>query len=164
MTVSAIVLESGGDEDQAIAALLHDAVEDQGGLPMLDTIRRLFGDRVANIVRECSDSETSDPDEKLPWHGRKRAYLDHLANASHDALVVSAADKLHNARSILSDYRQIGDAVWLRFSKEASREDQLRYYRALVTNFGRTSAPKGIVQELDRIVTALEKGSANAGL
>jgi (p)ppGpp synthase/HD superfamily hydrolase len=156
MAVSAIVLESGGDEDQAIAALLHDAVEDQGGLPTLDTIRRLFGDRVAGIVRECSDSETTDPEKKLPWHKRKQVYLDHLPGASQDARQVSVADKLHNARSILADQRQIGDAVWLRFNKEASKGDQLWFHRELVKTFRQIGAPNALVEELDRIVTELE--------
>jgi hypothetical protein len=156
MGVCAIVLESGGDEDQAIGALMHDAMEDQGGLPTLETIRRLFGDRVANVVRECSDSESSDPDNKLPWHDRKKAYLEHLHAASADALLVSAADKLHNARAILADYRRIGDEVWLRFNKETSKADQLRYYRALVNTFRQTSAPVALIDEIDRIVTELE--------
>jgi hypothetical protein len=94
MSVCALVLEAGGNEDQAVAALLHDAMEDQGGLPTLNTIKRLFGDRVANIVRECSDSESPDPGQKLSWHQRKQAYLDHLRSASPDALLVAAADKL----------------------------------------------------------------------
>jgi len=134
MSVAALVLEAGGNEDQAIAALLHDAVEDQGGLPTLDTIRRLFGDRVADRVLECSDSDSSDPNKKAPWHERKQAYLEHLKAASPDALLVSAADKLHNARDILACYRELGDEVWSRFNKKAGKEDQLRYYRALVTD------------------------------
>ena len=156
MAVAALVLESGGDEDQAIAALLHDAVEDQGGLPTLETIRHLFGDRVANTVRECSDSESSDPNDKLPWHRRKQAYLEHLSIASPEALLVSVADKLHNARSILTEYRQIGDAIWSRFNKEASKADQLRYYRALVTTLRKTTAPVAMVDVLNRVVSELE--------
>ena len=127
MSVAALVLESGGDEDQAIAALLHDAMEDQGGPPTLKMIRQLFGDRVAETVRECSDSESVDPDTKEPWHRRKQAYLTHLSTASTDALLVSVADKLHNARTVLSDYRQIGDEIWRRFNKESSKKDQLDF-------------------------------------
>jgi len=79
MSVAALVLEAGGDEDQTVAALLHDAMEDQGGPPTLKTIRQLFGDRVADTVRECSDSESEDPEKKLPWHQRKQMYLAHLS-------------------------------------------------------------------------------------
>jgi (p)ppGpp synthase/HD superfamily hydrolase len=156
MSVAALVLESGGDEDLAIAALLHDAVEDQGGLPTLETIRHLFGDRVAGVVRECSDSESTDPNKKLPWHQRKQAYLEHLRSASPDTLLVSVADKLHNARAILGDYRSNGDEVWRRFSREASKADHLNYYRTLVTIFRQTAAPVAMVNELDRVVCELE--------
>lgn len=155
--VTAIVLEAGGDEDQAIAALLHDAVEDQGGLPTLEIIRRLFGDRVAETVRGCSDSESADPDKKAPWRQRKQAYVAHLGNASADVVLVSVADKLHNARSLLADYRNERDAVWDRFNKEATKQDQLNNYRALVTAFRRTAAPQNLVDELDRVVTELER-------
>lgn len=161
MSVAALVLEAGGDEDQAIAALLHDAVEDQGGPPTLKTIRKLFGDRVADTVKECSDSESEDPGNKKPWHERKRTYLAHLVDASPDALRVSIADKLHNARAILSDYRNIGDELWGRFNKEASKKDQIDYYRALVTAFRKTTAPPAMVNDLDRVVTELEHLSNN---
>jgi len=109
--VTALVLENGGSENQAIAALLHDAVEDQGGKPTLDTIRHLFGDRVADIVLECSDSDATDPAQKVPSAERKRAYLRHLPSVSNEALLVTLADKVHNVRSILEDYRQIGDQI-----------------------------------------------------
>jgi len=157
MSVAALVLEAGGDEDQAIAALLHDGMEDQGGSPTLATIRRLFGDRVAETVMGCSDSEAVDPGKKEPWHQRKHAYLAHLETASRDVLLVSVADKLHNVRTIVSDYRRVGDDVWQRFNKEASKKDQLDNYRALVTTFRKTSAPTEMVDELDRIVTTLEQ-------
>ena len=111
MSVCALVIEAGGDADQAIAGLLHDAVEDQGGRPTLDTIRHMFGDRVAAVVLSCSDSTATNPDEKLDWHERKDEYLERLRTASEDALLVSAADKLHNARAILSDYREGGQIV-----------------------------------------------------
>ena len=123
MSVCALVLEAGGDEDQAIAALLHDAMEDAGGISTLDAIRRLFGDRVAIAVESCSDSATTDPNEKPPWRVRKEKYLEHLLRADQDALMVSAADKLHNARAILSDYRKLGDELWQRFN--APKKDQL---------------------------------------
>jgi (p)ppGpp synthase/HD superfamily hydrolase len=150
MSVAALVLEAGGDEDVATAALLHDAVEDQGGTPTLEIIRRLFGDRVAHIVEECSDSDT---EPKPPWQERKSSYVAHLRHASADARLVSAADKLHNARTILFDYRQLGDEVWMRF--HAGKEDQLKYYRSLVTAF-REAGSNPMVEELDRVVTELE--------
>jgi (p)ppGpp synthase/HD superfamily hydrolase len=157
MSVCALVLEDGGDEDQAIAALLHDAMEDQGGLPTLNTIKHLFGDRVEKIVRECSDSESPDPDHKLPWHQRKQAYLDHLRSASPDALLVAAADKLHNARDILACYRQMGDDLWRRFNAHATKADHLCYYRELARRLqARSEAPGALVEELDRVVTMLE--------
>ena len=109
LAVCSFVLEAGGDEDQAIAALMHDAVEDQGGLSTLSTIRQLFGDRVANAVDSCSDSTVSDPTKKLDWRERKTKYLEHLRSASSDALLVAAADKLHNARAMLCDARNMGE-------------------------------------------------------
>jgi (p)ppGpp synthase/HD superfamily hydrolase len=150
-----LVLESGGDEDQAIAALLHDAVEDQGGLPTLVTIRHMFGDRVAAIILSCSDSTTSNPNEKLPWRERKDKYLEHMRTASQDALLVSAADKLHNARAILSDYRELGEQLWGRF--KAGKEDQLWYYGAVVGVLEKTTAPKPLVEELRRVVDELRR-------
>ncbi len=154
ISVCALVLEAGGDEDQAIAALLHDAVEDQGGLPTLDTIRHMFGDRVANTVESCSDSTVRDSTQKLPWRERKDKYLEHLRSANGDALLVSAADKLHNARAILSDYRKLGEQLFLRFN--ASKEDQLWYYGALVETLRQTAAPKALVDELERVVKELK--------
>src|SRR5215469_15215189 len=115
MAVCSLVLDAGGDEDQAIVALLHDAVEDQGGMTTLATIRQLFGDRVANAVEACSDSTVSDPAQKLEWRKRKENYIAHFRNTNEDALIVGAADKLHNARAILTDYREAGEELWLRF-------------------------------------------------
>lgn len=157
MSVCALVLEAGGNEDQAIAALLHDAVEDQGGLPTLDTIRHLFGKRVANIVRSCSDSTVSDPKKKLGWRKRKQRYLAHLRKANKDALIVSAADKLHNARAILSDYRQVGGELWKRFN--APKKDQLWYYGELVKTLQKTAAPRTLVKELSRVVEELNQSA-----
>lgn len=154
MAVCSLVLDSGGDEDQAIAALLHDVVEDQGGLTTLATIRQLFGDRVAAAVEACSDSMTSDPAQKLPWRERKERYLAHLKDASADALMVGAADKLHNARAILMDYRQVGEEVWSRF--KVGKDEQLWYYGELVAGFRQTAAPKMLVDELDRTVEQLK--------
>jgi len=156
MAVSALVLEAGGDEDQAIAALLHDAVEDQGGLATLKIIRHLFGERVANAVESCSDSTVSDPTKKLPWRERKEKYLAHLRTTKNeDALLVATADKVHNARAILSDYRELGEQLWLRFN--APKEDQLWFYDALVSALQETTAPKILVDELRRVVDELKQ-------
>ena len=118
------------------------------------TIRHMFGDRVANTVESCSDSTTSDPTKKLPWRERKDKYLAHLQSANEDALLVSAADKLHNARAILSDYRELGEQLWPKFN--APKEDQLWHYGALVEVFEKTAAPKRLVKELRRIVAELK--------
>jgi (p)ppGpp synthase/HD superfamily hydrolase len=106
MTVSALVLEAGGNEDLAIAALLHDVVEDCGGKPMLEEVRKRFGPLVAHVVAGCTDSDTC---PKPPWRERKEAYLEHLRTADRDVRLVSTADKLHNAREILRDYRADGE-------------------------------------------------------
>jgi GTP pyrophosphokinase len=156
LAVCALVLEAGAGEDQAIAALLHDAVEDQGGLPTLETIRHLFGERVANAVESCSDSTVSDPTKKLPWRERKEKYLAHLRTTKNkDALLVATADKVHNARAILSDYRELGEQLWLRFN--APKEDQLWFYDALVSALQETTAPKILVDELRRVVDELKQ-------
>ena len=130
MGVASLVLEAGGDEDLAIAALLHDVVEDCGGAPMLKEIRRRFGKRVAHVVDGCTDTDT---DPKPPWRERKQKYLQHLQTADADTRLVSAADKLNNVRSILSDYRAVGESVWSRFN--GGREGTLWYYRTLRDHF-----------------------------
>jgi GTP pyrophosphokinase len=151
MAAASLVLEHGGGEDEAIAALLHDIPEDCGGRADLDEIRRRFGGAVARIVEGCTDTFEK---PKPPWRRRKEAYLAHLATASKSVLLVSAADKVHNARSILSDYREQGEKLWERFN--AGREGQLWYYRELVKAFrSRGSSP--LVDELDRVVTELER-------
>ncbi|MHB9023302.1 MAG: HD domain-containing protein [Armatimonadota bacterium] len=133
LAVTSIALEYGADEEEAIAALLHDAVEDQGGEETSVEIRKRFGDRVAEIVLACSDTLES---PKPSWNVRKERYITHLAEASPGALLVSAADKLHNARSILADFRRHGEAVFSRFN--AGREGTLWYYRELVNAFRAT--------------------------
>ncbi len=158
LAVAATVLEYGGSEDVAIAALLHDAVEDQGGEPRLADIRNRFGERVAEIVRSCSDSvvNASAGLEKEDWHLRKTRYVAHLRCADQDALLVSLADKVHNARSILRDLRkpEVGAAVWGRF--KASKADSLAHYRALAQAFGKY-LPGQLAEELGEIVDALER-------
>ena len=120
--VSSIVIDYEGDEEEAIAALLHDAPEDQGGQARLDDIRDRFGSRVASIVEACSDSLAKDPNEKAEWPVRKRAYLQHLAaNADASVFLVSAADKLHNLRAMLSDYAVVAEDLWKRFNPAAGK-------------------------------------------
>jgi (p)ppGpp synthase/HD superfamily hydrolase len=149
MGVASLVLEFGGDEDLAIAALLHDVVEDCGGAPMLKEVRRKFGSRVAKIVDGCTDSDT---DPKPPWRGRKETYIRHLKSADTETRLVSAADKLNNVRSILSDYREVGELIWDRFS--GGREGTLWYYRALLEEFLRK--PNRLIRELELAVRELE--------
>ena len=130
MSVAALVIEHGGDEDQAIAALLHDAPEDQGGLPVLREIERRFGEDVARIVADCTDSWT---DPKPDWRARKEAYLAKLPEEPERSLLVSLADKTHNAEAILYDWRALGEAVWPRFNGGA--EGTRWYYGALAQFF-----------------------------
>ena len=130
--VAALALEAGADEDQAIAALLHDAVEDQGGAPQLEAIRDRFGARVAQIVDHCTDSQ-SEP--KPAWRARKEAYIASLAHKPADSLLVSLADKTHNASAILADLAAHGESVWSRFT--GGKEGSLWYYRALAEAFRR---------------------------
>jgi len=148
--VTSIVIEYGGDEEMAIAALLHDAVEDQGGLPRLREIRKKFGKRVAHIVDGCTDSYTV---PKPPWHERKLAYIERVAGESGDIRLVSAADKLSNARETLHELRVHGDSVFEKF--EGKKEGTLWYYRALVEVF-RKAGTGPLIDELDRVVTELE--------
>lgn len=150
LAVAGLVLEYGGDEDLAIAALLHDAVEDRGGRKTLAQIRRRFGDRVAAIVAECSDRLTV---RKPSWEKRKRAYLAHLETAPDGALLVSLADKVNNATAIVRDQGRIGDRVWLRFGGRKRRT--LWYYRSLAEAFRQTSAPVDLVEELARLVSRM---------
>ena len=156
MAVSAIVLEHGGGEDEAIAALLHDAVEDQGGAATLAEIRRRFGDAAAAIVEGCTDADTT---PKPPWRQRKERYVAHIAHASRSVRLVSAADKLHNARAILDDYRAVGDAVWDRFN--VGPAEILWYYRALADAF-RAVEETPLVERLGRVVSELERTVTSA--
>jgi (p)ppGpp synthase/HD superfamily hydrolase len=149
--VTALVLENGGDEDTAIAALLHDAVEDQGGLKTLNEIRKRFGARVAEIVEACSDTFTF---PKPPWRKRKQAYLDHLPHTTSEARLVSLADKLHNARSILRDLSQDGELVWNKFN--GGKQGTLWYYHSLVEIFQQLE-DNFLVAELSRVVAQIEE-------
>jgi (p)ppGpp synthase/HD superfamily hydrolase len=150
LSVASIVIEYGGDEDMAIGALLHDAVEDQGGLPRLGEIRKKFGKRVAGIVDGCTDSYTQ---PKPPWLQRKRAYVERVSSESEEVRLVSAADKLSNTREVLHDFRVHGESVFERFA--GNKEGTLWYYRALVDTF-RKAGDNPLVEELDRVVSRLE--------
>ena len=154
MGVASLVLEFGGDEDMAIAALLHDVVEDCGGAPISAEVRRRFGARVADIVDGCTDSDTT---PKPPWRERKETYLRHLKSADPDTRLVSAADKLNNVRSILSDYREVGEAIWVRFN--GGRDGTLWYYRALLAEFLRHK-PNRLIREFELAVRELERRTA----
>jgi (p)ppGpp synthase/HD superfamily hydrolase len=157
LAVAATVLEYGGDEDLAIAALLHDSVEDQGGKARLEDVRNRFGERVARIVEACSDSlaDTARGEPKADWEERKKAYLAHLQEADEDILRVSLADKVHNARAILRDLRKpdIGEKIWARFSQPKDR--QLWYYRSLAKVFSKRLHDQ-LSNELREIVEVLE--------
>lgn len=150
MAVAATVMENRGGPDEVIAALLHDAVEDAGGLPTLRKIRKEFGDRVAEIVQGCTDADIR---PKPPWRQRKKTYIAHIATAAPSVRLVSASDKLCNARSILADYRRLGPAVWRRF--KGKRDGTLWYYRSLIEAYSK-AGPTPVVQELAATVGQLE--------
>ena len=150
LSVAGIAIEYGADEDEAIAALLHDAIEDQGGAAIRDEIRQRFGDKVVDIVNGCTDAEIF---PKPPWQARKEAYIAHLRDASPSVRLVSAADKVHNIQTIIKDYRATGNTLWGRF--KGGKEGTLWYYRSLVSTF-REGGSTPIIEELDRLVTELE--------
>ena len=156
LAVAAIVGENGGTEDEVVAALLHDAPEDQGGEARLEEIRDRFGETVAGIVAGCTDTYE---DPKPPWRERKERYLAHLATAPNPVRRVSAADKLHNARSVLADYRALGEGLWERFN--GGREGTRWYYRTVVESLGNEGGDP-IVEELDRVVSELERLAGRA--
>lgn len=173
--VASLVLEAGGDEDMAIAALLHDAVEDQGGRPRLDEIEHKFGRRVARIVLGCTDSDAVDPSQKLPWCERKVQYIAHVKNeAEAEVRLVSVADKVHNARAILTDFHDTGPSVFDRFS--GKKDGTLWYYRSLVEAFRAAEARDGsptdlpargrrrLIDELDRVTSELERLAGGKGV
>ena len=159
LAVAAIAIEAGANEDEAIAALLHDAVEDQGGKPTLRRIRRRFGKRDARIVKGCTDADET---PKPPWCERKRAFIAGLEESPSSVHLVVAADKLHNTRAVLADLHSRGEAVWPLFN--TGRDGTLWYYRAVTDTLLRDGAPAGsrledLLAELDRTVSALEQES-----
>ncbi|MBM3832975.1 MAG: HD domain-containing protein [Verrucomicrobia bacterium] len=149
--VAGIVLEFGGNEEEAIGALLHDAVEDAGGKSRLHDIEERFGDAVAAIVIGCTDSEVF---PRPPWRERKEAYVAHIPQASASIRLVSAADKLHNARALLRTLRSLGECIWERYS--GGKDGTLWYYRALVNAF-RSAGPTALADELERVVSEIEQ-------
>jgi (p)ppGpp synthase/HD superfamily hydrolase len=149
--VASLVLQYGGNENEAIAGLLHDAVEDQGGHATLQKIKKKFGTRVAAIVEACSDSFEI---PKLPWLERKKEHLAKIGRASRSVRLVYAADKLHNARCILADYQAIGERLWKRFS--GGKEGTLWYYREMAKALEKRDAGP-LVKELRQVVAEIEK-------
>jgi GTP pyrophosphokinase len=153
--VTSLVLEDGGEEDEAIAALLHDAVEDQGGVETLMDIRLKFGSEVADIVDALTDSYIY---PKPPWRERKEAFIASIRTASPAVIRVSLADKVYNARATLWDIRREGESGWDRFN--GGKEGTLWYYRQLVREFA-LHGPRNLLSELTRIVEELERISAD---
>jgi GTP pyrophosphokinase len=151
LAVCELTLEYGGDEDEAIAALLHDAIEDQGGATARAEILHRYGPRVTEIVEGLTDTDQS---PKPAWRKRKEAYIQRITHASPSIRLVSACDKLHNARSLVMDYRIYGEDLWNRFT--GGREGTLWYYRAMVNALS-APGPSEVVAELDRTVSELER-------
>lgn len=151
LAVAAIVGENGETEDEVVAALLHDAPEDHGGEARLEDIRKRFGEEVTGIVAGNTDTFE---DPKPPWRERKERYVARIAHEPESVRLVSAADKLHNARSILADLRSSGDELWQRFN--GGKEGTLWYYRALVEAF-EIAGSNPVVEELDRVVAEMER-------
>ncbi len=151
LSVASIVLEHGGSEDESIAALLHDAIEDQGGKDVKEEIERRFGKTVVQIVEGCTDTDRV---PKPPWKQRKEDYINHIAHASNSVRLVSAADKLHNSRSILHDFKLVGGRIWDRF--KGGKEGTLWYYRSLVNEY-KKKGNNPIIEELENIVNELER-------
>ena len=148
--VASLVMEYGGSEEQAIAALLHDTVEDAGGPGRLADIRKRFGEAVADIVDGCTDTLQR---PKPPWRARKAGYIARIPKLNASTRLVAVADKLHNARAVLQGLHETGDAVWKRF--KGGKDGTLWYFRCLVQAF-RTAGADALVEELDRVVTEVE--------
>ena len=151
LSVAALVLEDGGDEDEAIAALLHDAVEDMGGKETRTAILEKFGERVINIIDSCTESYTQ---PKPPWRDRKLQYIEQMRHASPSVLRVSMADKLHNARSILTDWYREGDIIWQKLN--GGKEGTLWFYHQLLEVYQKHTS-NFLSKEIERIISQLEK-------
>jgi GTP pyrophosphokinase len=163
LSVAALVIEDGGSEDEAIAGLLHDALEDHPEATDRATLRREFGERVLALVEGCTDTpEDYAGGQKPPWKERKEAYIAHVLGADEGGVRVSLADKVHNARAILADYRRIGDALWTRFNvgrptPQEVRGEVLWYYRSLAASFRAAGASAYLIEELERTLDTLER-------
>lgn len=153
LSVSALVLEAGGNENEAIAALLHDSVEDQGGSQTREQIRRVFGDEIVAIIDGCTECDTY---PKPPWEERKRKYLENLRHATPSVRRISLADKLHNARSLLADRQKFGDKIWTRF--KGGKEKTLWFYRSLIEVYQQTGSD-WMTEEFTRVVSQLLESS-----
>lgn len=162
--VASIVINYLGDEDEAIAGLLHDTIEDAKASLNATIVRarisEMFGQRVLEIVEGCTDSDVT---PKPPWLARKEAYLAHVGQASASVILVSAADKLHNASAVLSDFRNEGETLWQRFNPEAGKEGTVGYYRALVSAFAGTGHHPKLIADLDFVVSQLEVATGHKG-
>jgi (p)ppGpp synthase/HD superfamily hydrolase len=155
LNVCALVIQDGGDEDEAIAALLHDALEDKPAEISLDEIKQRFGDRVATIVALCSDTpEDFRGGEKGPWKERKNRYLSKIRSHDPDLLRVTVADKIDNARAILADHRRIGDDLWGRFN--AGKDEQKWYYGEALREYRQAGFSGSLLEELERLVSAMD--------
>ncbi|MCY4594945.1 MAG: HD domain-containing protein [Bryobacterales bacterium] len=157
LAVTALVMAAGGDEDECIAALLHDAVEDQGGARTAEEIRRRFGDRVADIVLECSEKR----EPGCSWIDRKRNSLQSVSSATSSARLVLSADKLHNVRSLISDYRVGGESIWERF--RGKRDGTLWYYRSMADEI-ESAGGSALQGDLEDAVRGLELVARGKGL
>jgi GTP pyrophosphokinase len=158
LAVAGLALEYGATEDEAIAALLHDAVEDAGGKPRASDIRQRFGDHVADIVAGCTDADAV---PKPPWQARKEAYITGLATTNPSARFVSCCDKLHNARSIVSDLRQHGEPIWQKFA--GGKDGSLWYYTTLCAEYRRLNVCVPLVDELERTIEEIKRLSSASG-
>lgn len=159
LAVCSIVQFDGGDEDEAIAALLHDTLEDKPEFITRDDLRKRFGDRVVKIIEISTDT----PDDymggvKPPWRERKTAYLDHARQTPPELLRVTIADKIDNARAILSEYQRVGDRIWEKFN--AGKEDQVWYYNQSVHAYDEAGCSGPLMEELRRLVNSLNKLAA----
>ena len=155
LSVSALVLEDGGDEDEAIAALLHDMLEDQPDKTSREEISQRFGERVLHLVTSCTDTPPSyKGGVKPPWKQRKEMYLKHLREGANGALRIVLADKLHNGTDLLADYRQQGESLWRHFN--ADKSEQLWFYRSLVSAFKEGGASGPMYERFERVVSEFE--------
>lgn len=152
LIVAGTVLQNGGDEDEAVAALLHDTVEDCGGKPVMEKIRQRFGDKIADLVDGCTETDIR---PKPPWRERKERYIENIKSANPSVRLISCADKLHNATSILFDYRRVGEKVWDRFN--AGKSDSLWFYTSMVDALRAAGETRPILNDLEIAVKNLKE-------